>query len=430
MEKDIILQKFFEYDRWVAAIEKGVFKDIRRKDLIELTSIKERERMLSAICAGKYDIAPPHTAKIPKNEIDPVTKKMKYRTVYCNEPKDRIFLTIANDLLFELTPEMIHPSCKSYQKGIGCGMVVQEVSHIVTESDGSTIGFKSDLSKYFDSVPRHFIHAAFDRVEERYGHSLIIDVLRKYYDSDWYYDTEARQFVNAFQSLKQGCAVAAWLADVIIYHIDQKLSSLGGFYRRYSDDMIYLGPNYNDAMDILRSELQEMQMQLNPKKVEYIDRNHWVKFLGFSIKGSLISLSGSRIKSFQYEIESRTIRKRDTNLRDALSSVLRYLYVGNGEFSWATQVLPIVNVKSDIDELNSFVLECLRGVHTGKKKIGGLGYVKTNPISCIVRSLGRNVKANHTKLKVVPGYTTISCMQNALLTSRALYNSLVTNMNA
>ena len=39
----------------------------------------------------------------------------RFRTVYVNEPMDRVVLGIANDLLFELMPEMLHSSCKSYQ---------------------------------------------------------------------------------------------------------------------------------------------------------------------------------------------------------------------------------------------------------------------------------------------------------------------------
>ena len=72
-------------------------------------------------------------------------------------------------------PEMIHPACKSYQVGIGCGKVVLEVSHTIVnmKSDGY-VGWKSDLSKYFDSVPIQFIDAAFDKVEAKCGHSVLL----------------------------------------------------------------------------------------------------------------------------------------------------------------------------------------------------------------------------------------------------------------
>lgn len=420
-KNDKILQMFFEIDRWTKAIEKGVTKDIRKEQLILLTAEPTRLEMADAMLNGKYEIAPPHTAQIPKGDGE-------FRTVYVNEPIDRIVLSIANDLLFDLMPEMVHNSCKSYQTGIGCGKVVAEISHKIADTASSSyLGWKSDLSKYFDSVPIQYIDEAFDKVEAKYGHSALIDVLRKYYHSDLYFDEE-NNLRRQYQSLKQGCAVASWLADALLYDLDEELSQMNGFYTRYSDDMLFIGEEYEKAMGVLQSRLEEKTMKLNPKKVEYLTMDKWFKFLGFSIKGDMISLSSSRIKTFQKEIEKRTIHKPGISLTKAINSVNQYLYKGNGEFSWATSILPVCNVKKDIDELNNFVMDCLRAVITGKHKLGGLGYVKTKSDGCIVRGRGRNVKANRSKTNNIPGYLTIGCMQNALLTRRAVYNTLVASL--
>ena len=419
---DKILEMFFDIDRWTKAIDKGVGKDIRKDQLIRLADESTRLAIAQAMKQGHYEISPPHTAQIPKDNGE-------YRTVYVNEPIDRIFLSIANDLLFDLMPEMVHPACKSYQTGIGCGKVVQEVSlKIVSLHMNDVIGWKADLSKYFDSVPLKFIDEAFDKVEAKYGHSALIDVLRKYYHCDLYFD-ENNQFQTKFQSLKQGCAVASWLADVLLYDLDAELTALNEFYTRYSDDMLYIGKDYERAMAILEQRLEERTMKLNPKKVEYLVADSWFKFLGYSIKGTNISLSQNRIKTFQREIERRTIRNPKTSLQRAINAVNRYLYKGDGEHSWATQILPVCNVRSDIDELNKFVMDCLRAVKTGKRKVGGLGYVRNKSDGCIVRGRGRNVKANREKVPGdIKGYMTIGCMQNALLTSRAVYNTLVASL--
>ena len=418
---DIILQKFFEIERWTKAIEKGVVKDIRKDQLILLTSEETRIQMYRAMYNGTYEISPPHTAKIPKDNGD-------FRTVYVNEPIDRIVLSIANDLLFELCPEMVHKQCKSYQTGIGCGKIVLEVSNTIVSANTSEIlGWKADLSKYFDSVPITYIDEAFDYVEKKYGYSALIHVLRKYYHCDLYFN-EDNQLCSHYQSIKQGCAVASWLADVLLYKLDEELSSMSGYYVRYSDDMLYVGSDYQWAMERLECRLSEMEMQLNPSKVEYLSNSQWFKFLGFSIKGKDISLSSSRIKTFQKEIEARTIKKPNISLEKAVHSVNRYLYKGNGEFSWASSILPVCNVKRDIDELNKFVMDCLRAVETGKRKVGGLGYVKYKPDGCVVRGRGKNVSANRTKTNKIAGYLTIGCMRNALLTSREVYNTLVLSL--
>ena len=421
MNEDKILSMFFETERWQYAINKGFDKDINKATLHQLTTPEARLAMYQRIKDGKYKIMPPHTAKIPKDNGD-------FRTVYVNEPCDRVLLSIANDLLFELMPEMVHPRCKSYQKGIGCGRVVQEVSRKICSANGNVIGWKSDLSKYFDSVPIEFIDLAFDKVEEKHGKSALIDVIRDYYHTDLYFDTDGN-LSNSYQSLKQGCSVAAWLADVVLYHIDEQLSALDGYYIRYSDDTLFIGKDYEKAMTIMQDELMKMQMKLNPKKVEYLDENHWFKFLGYSIKGHNISLSSTRIKTFQKEIEKRTIKRRDTTMTKAINAVNRYLYKGFCDFSWATQVLPVINVKEDIDKLNMFAMDCIRAVKTNKRKVGGLGYVKTQAVGCIDRGRGRNVKANRAKTESeIKGYLSIGCAKNAMLTSRAAYITLINNL--
>lgn len=364
MSKDKILTMFFQKERWEYAIAKGVGKDISKAELYRLTKPEMRAAMYEAIRAGKYEIAPPRTAKIPKDNGE-------FRTVYINTAVDRIFLSIANDLLFDLTPEMIHPTCTSYQRGLGCGKVVKAISKEIAKTPGNIIGWKSDLSKYFDSVPLRYIDKAFDLVEEKHGHSAVIDVLRKYYHSDWYWDTDGNLVYN-YQSLKQGCSVASWLANVILYHIDDKISKMDVKYVRYSDDMLCVGNDKDKAMETLEHELALMDMKLNPKKVEPLYRDKWFKFLGFSLRGQEISISGKRLKTFQKEIENRTIGRRGTTLAKALNAVHRYLYVGDGQHSWATQVFATVNVREDLNTLNGFVLDCLRAVATGKKRVGSL----------------------------------------------------------
>lgn len=416
--KDVLLHKFFEIDRWECAIEKGVVKDIDKADLRKLCTPEIRAALYDAIVEGNYEIAPPHQALIPKENGD-------FRTVYVNENVDRLFLSIVNDLFFELFPQKIHTACKSYQKGIGCGKVVQEASRCICETETTIKGWKADLTKFFDNVPIRFIDKVFDWMEEQVGKSVIIDIVRKYYHTDLCFDVDGN-LIEHYQSLKQGCSIASYLADVVLYHIDAELASFPGYYARYSDDLLYIGPYYEESMALLKAELDEMELALNPKKVEYLHKDQWFKFLGFNIKGDQITLSKSRVKSFQKEIEKRSIRNQKMTAKKAKNAINRYLYIGNGEHSWATQVLPIINVQKDIDTLNEFVMDCIRACQTGKKKIGGLGSVVDKTDYTILRGVGKNVTSNRIKTKAeIEGYRTIRCMQNAILTDRAAYDTLV-----
>ena len=153
----------------------------------------------------------------------------------------------------------------------------------------------------------------------------------------------------------------------------------------------------NIGRDILKEELSAMEMKLNPKKVEYITHSNRFCFLGFSIKGEDISLSAKRIKTFADRIKECTIDKKDRTLSSALSKVNNFLYKGNGEHSWATQVLPIVTNTKDLNTLNCFVMDCLRAVQTKRFKIGGIGYSQVMKDGCILRGKGKNVTSNKSK---------------------------------
>jgi hypothetical protein len=418
---DILLQKFFEKERWEQALELGVGKGIDKGELRKLTSPEIRLAMYNAIITDNYEIAPPHQAQIPKDNGD-------MRIVYVNENVDRIFLSIVNNLFFEMFPEFVHKSCKSYQSGIGCGKIVQEVSRQVIKTDSNVVGFKADLTKYFDTVPLRYIDDVFDRMELKIGKSKIIDIVRKYYHTDLCFDFNG-ELIEMYQSLKQGCAVASFLADAVLYHLDDTVSMLPGYYVRYSDDLLYIGNEWGAACPAVKSILEDMNMTLNPKKVEQVYKDRWVKFLGFNIKGDQITLSSSRVKSFQKEIASRTIKQRSISMTRAVNSVNNFLYKGDGRYSWATSVLPIINVDKDIETLNTYVMDALRACATQKKKIGGLGSVNDQPDHTILRGTGKNVTANRMKTeKEIPGYLTLKCMQNAILTRRAVYETLVRTM--
>ena len=418
---DILLQKFFEMHRWEQALEIGVDKHIDKGELRKLTSPEVRLALYNAIITDNYEIAPPHQAQIPKDNGD-------MRIVYVNENVDRIFLSIANNLFFEMFPEFVHKCCKSYQSGIGCGKIVQEVSRQVINTKTREVGLKADLTKYFDRVPIRYIDEIFDRMEAKVGKSKIIDVIRKYYHADLCFDFNG-ELIEHYQSLKQGCAVASYLADAVLYHIDKAVSELDVYYVRYSDDLLALGNGWQDAYELIKKMLDEMELELNSKKVEILYKDKWFKFLGFHIKGDMITLSKSRVKSFQKEIEARTIKQRKISMKRALNQVQSYLYKGDGAYSWATSVLPIINVQKDIDVLNEFVMDCIRACATNKKKIGGLGSVNDKENYTILRGTGKNVTANRNKTdKEIEGYLSLRCMQNALLTRRAVFETLVRSM--
>lgn len=417
---DLLLEKVFEPDRWIDAIETGNEKGISRSLLKELCLPEKREALKQQIRRHEYKIAPPHEAQIPKDNGD-------FRTVYVNTGLDRVLLSIINDVVFELCHDMVHHSCKSYQKGLSCGKTVQEMSHKIAVMQEGIIGIKIDLTKYFDSVPIEYIDAVFTKIETHTGSSCILDLLKQYYHMDIVLDLQKKP-IEKYSSLRQGCAFAAFLADSSLYNIDATISEMNVSYARYSDDILIIGENWENAYSRLKNMLAEMSLVLNPKKVEILHKDKWFKFLGFSMKDNLISLSEKRLKTFQREIEDCTIEQNTDDITKIISAVNRYLYKGPDGYCWATSVLPVINAEKDIQTLNGFIMDAIRAASTGKTKIGGLGVKLSGTDGVIIHEKGRHVKQNKEKIPTLSNYMTLKCMQNAILTSRQAFDMLVATM--
>ena len=418
---DILLTEFFSKQRWETALDTAVEKKLNRSLLKQLCEPDKRVVLLNDIASGTYRIQPPHTAKIPKDNGD-------FRTVYINTDMDRIVLSIINDMLFDLCPMMIHPRCTSYQKGIGCGKIVRTVSHKLQHIMSSTIGVKSDLSKYFDSVRIEDIDDVFDAIETIHGKSCIIDILRDYYHNDTIIDQGTK--TEKYTSLKQGCAVAAFLADAALYDLDTEMDRLceerNIEYYRYSDDTIIIGEDYDVdlALSKMKQILAEKELHLNEKKTKRLPKDKWFEFLGYAMKEDQITLSRHRVKTFQKEIEERTRNKK--NLHQTLRSVYNYLY--DGPYSWCSNVLSTINCTNDIQTLNAFVMDAVRASVTKKSKIGGLGSDFANEYGTILRGKGRNVKANRNAIPFIEGYHSLMNMKSIYITNKAAYATMVRTM--
>lgn len=419
---DEITCRFFDKDRWEKALTVGVDKGINLALLRRMATPQALVSLYRDITNRCYRPMPPRVALVPKDLHG------NFRTVYVNAPQDRIILAIVNDLLFSLTPDWVHPACKSYISGVGCGKVVIEASQRISTMrlTGEVVGWKGDISKYFDSVPIEFIDQAFDRVEQRYGQSHLIHVVRDYYHSDEYVDRNGN-IAHKYMSLRQGCAVSAWLADVLLHHIDERLAQMQGYYVRYSDDMLFVGPDHERAMAVLSEELHKMGLTLNPDKVQPLRPDRWFSFLGFSIRGRQISLSQGRLERFRQVVDRVT--RRAHSCQQAVRRVNYALYHGHEDYSWARSVLPVINSKHDIDTLNAYVMDAIRAAHTGHRRIGGLGYNSEGTDGCIVRGKGRHVATNRARMPGrLTGYLSLGCMRNALKTSREAYETLVRQM--
>jgi len=423
---DIKLEKFFDIKRWEEMLEKSYDKGIDKALLTQLCEPQNRLQLLEAIVSGNYEIAPPHIAKIPKDDGS-------FREVYVNEAIDRIFLSLYNDVIFEMFGYKIHPACKSYQKGIGCPQTVKQISNKICSMGGDVVGYKADLSKYFDNVKIEVIDKALNELDTG---SPLDKIVRNYYHNDLVFDADGN-LTTHYCSLKQGCAFASFLANYVLYDVDSELSKMNILYCRYSDDLLMIGDDADKAIVKLKEMLEPKGLTLNPKKVEPVSKTNYFTFLGFNVCGPRISFSKKSIKNFQREVLARTTKAK-CSTEKAIRNVNAYLYEGyivdNKRFGWGAYFLPTVNVEEDILELNKFVMDCIRAVDSGKTKVGGLGENKQMDGRVVCRGTGKNVTTNRNKWRLkygdenINGYVTLSAMKNALKMGQPVYEAILVGL--
>lgn len=424
--KNKLLEMMFQMPRWEALIDKAELKGISKAELRQYCKPEVRAELYLRIKNNNLEFSPSRMVNIPKDTPG------EFRTVFVGDTCERILCSLINDCLFELFPEMVHPSCTSYQKGIGTGLVVKHLSKTLQSIKGSIIGARYDFHHYFDTVNRESIMKQFDIVERKLGFKKgtepVMNLLRRTWNNDLVFDLEDN-LITQYNGIRQGNACGSWLADVVLYELDEFMSKKYKAYYRYSDDLVVIHNNVNEITEDITRIVSKYGVSLNLKKTETLYKDKWFKFLGFNLKDDMITLSKTRVKKFQKEIEARTIKQRNITLTKALNSINSYLYKGDGTYSWATSVLPIINVEKDIETLNQYVLDALRACATGKKKIGGLGSVNDKPNYTILRGTGKNVASNRLKTeKEIERYLSIECMRKALLTNRTAFDTLIRQM--
>ena len=423
--EDRLLEKMFEYNRWVELLDNA-----------------------DEIKNGKYDIRPPRIILIPK----PDTTEM--RRVYANEDEDRIVCTLVNDCMMEIFKDFIHPSCVSYQKGIGCQDIVQRVSKEVVrlgrKANGNQVGTVSDFSKFFDNVSIEAIDECFNRMETKLGFEVgtepVIEMMRKYYHNELYFD-EFGNLQSKFQSLKQGCAVAAMLSCMVLYDLDDYMTKTSLVYYRYSDDCLTLREDVSEIVDDINGIVAKYNVQLNPKKIKPVYDNQFFQFLGFYIKGNQITLRKDRVKKLTKEIVKATIEKPNITPAQAKANVKRIIYGDGDGYSFATSAFSAMqNCEKDVEILNNFIMDAIRlcevrynynkerkakglkprQIKYNMSHIGGIGVVTDRDDYTLIRGKGSKVRtARQRTQKEIDHYKSVGCLLKCYKLGKPIYESVV-----
>ena len=247
MKQSKLLELMFDHNMWQEMINKANDKGINLTVVKQMCIPQVRVKLYEMIVNEQLEIAPSRMCEIPKDTPG------EMRTVFICEDSDRIILSLINDCLFKLFPDMVHKQCKSYRSNESCGKTVQEVSREMVKLNKNTghrhIGNRYDFTKYFDRVNLQAILNVFDEIENRLGFDKntepVMNLLRKFYKSNLVFDLDGN-LIEMYMGLRQGVATASFLADVILYELDDFMYKKYKYYWRYSDDLICLSEDTSE----------------------------------------------------------------------------------------------------------------------------------------------------------------------------------------
>lgn len=425
-----LLAEMFKRENVEEAIQHCVDKGMNKGELRNLKNSDKLLELYFDIVQGNKTFKPSHQASIPKGDGTD-------RIVYVGDTCERFLCSLINNALFKTCGKLIHPANKAYTKGLGTGSSVQEFSKKWADNYGKYYVVKGDFHHYFDDISKEKVYWLIDKIEKHLGFEQgtepVCNLMRQMYDNDFLFDTEMN-LIEKWSGIRQGNAIASFMANAMLYELDDYMTKKYPYYVRYSDDSITLCENPDEVKADMNRIIAKYGITMNEKKFEIVT-DSFIKFLGFNVNGNQITLSASRTKDLVNEIYNGI--KNCHSATQAINKINKILYKGNGEYSWGTSCLPIINVKRDISTLNSFFMDCIRiaSINSNKKRkikmkeIGGIGIEMNHSDYTMIRGKGSRVGTAMSRTdKNIDGYLSLNCMIKNINTSRALYNTLVMSM--
>ena len=357
------------------------------------------------------------------------------RKIYMMTPMDRAVAHMIYLIYYRKFIGMSHERCVSYKNGIGTSKVAKNLS-MEMQQKGFYEGYKMDIHHYFDDVNIKTIERQLiDMKSQSHLDCLLWEL---YHDDRVMVNGE---LIHKHRGLIQGCAFACLLANLILKDVDEMICNMNVIYYRYSDDIIVLGRDKDTevAMKTIKEYLKPKGLQLHPKKVQRVDaRNNWFEFLGFSFKGSMISVSKKTLANLEIEIKTRTVSKtrqahkpaNKRELQKMIDDLQWYFFTAFAKsqenFGMGVYLFGTVNVEHDLRALENYCKDCLRAAYTNKSNIYGLGYVNRNGYVIDNCNKGQNVRENRNKTQTEDWDLLKECGWISLM---KMYNDYHTNMD-
>lgn len=374
-----ILEELSKEEYWSDTLERMLHKsNISSEEelhLIAFDALGNREAIISDIRNKKYTWSIPDKLRINKGRTN------KKRIVYMYSLQDRYLLGVLYRVFSKVYLDRISSHCYSYKRGI---RTLTAIEYLKSNTNiHSLYGVKLDIHAYFNSVCEEYLHNIIKEVSN--GEDSIYHLLSSLYFSNKAHEPESDIIIEEYKSLIPGTAFSSFLANYCLKDLDYVISDeLNLIYARYSDDIILFGASIDEvkkALDIIKSKLGALGLEINPDKYQWIRPGEEVDFLGLKLlPDGNIDISDNSLNKLKRKIRfmCKDGRKRIEILgkdpynvtRDILGRfnyrVYKCFIQDASKFGWAYYAFRYITVTKTLKIIDEYLKDRLRQMITGK----------------------------------------------------------------
>ncbi len=222
------------------------------------------------------------------------------------------------------------PHSHGFRPGKSCFSALREL--YVQVRAGQLYIVDVDIEKFFDSIPHEPL---IDAVAERVADGSVLRLIRLFVEA---LIQDGYKLVRPKAGTPQGGAVSPLLANIYLGQLDRALEAEDVAFVRYADDVRLLSrtpAGARKALERVAGVLEELGLQLSPKKTRLASIHQGVEFLGYrliAVKGHLnVYISPKVLEHFREKVRKLTRRTAGVSFPVMVDRLNEYLR-GWGEY--------------------------------------------------------------------------------------------------
>jgi len=236
--------------------------------------------------------------------------------------RDRVVQQAILNVIQPIFEPDFHPSSYGYRPKRSCQQAVAKAQQFLVRYN-LPWAVDMDLSKCFDTLDHELILKSLNR---KFSDGTLLKLIDMFLKSGVMIDGLIKETEIGSP---QGGVISPLLMNIYLDEFDQKMRNLGIRIVRYADDILIFAPTKRKAeqyQQIATDILESLKLTVNTEKTHISDVSRGIKYLGFMIRTSYVSVDKERIKRFKDKIRSLTPRNRGISVSkmiERLTPVLR-----------------------------------------------------------------------------------------------------------